>query len=130
MISGVAKVVLEVGDQDEAKAFWVERLGFDLVYDETYGDERWVEVRPPSGAPVLVLHRRAPGDSRPEVRDELPHSNVFFTCDDLAATYDELTARGVAFPAPPAQMHFGWWSMFEDQEGTRYALSPTPQGRP
>ena len=34
----------------------------------------------------------------------------------------ELRARGVEFPLPPARQHFGWWALFEDNEGTRYAL--------
>jgi hypothetical protein len=46
---------------------------------------------------------------------------VFFSCDDIEETYRELRDRGVEFPAPPAQMHFGWWSMLSDQDGTRYA---------
>jgi hypothetical protein len=46
----------------------------------------------------------------------LPTSNVFFCCDDLAETYDELRSRGVEFPQPPVELSFGWWSMFQDQE--------------
>jgi hypothetical protein len=34
----------------------------------------------------------------------------------------ELAARGVRFPTPPTKAHFGWWAMFEDNDGTRYAL--------
>lgn len=125
MITGVSRVVVPVDDQDEAKRFWIDKVGFELAYDETYGQERWLEVRPPNGSPVLVLAARSAGEQKPEVRDELPHSNIFFTCDDIQQTFEEMTARGVTFPAPPSQQHFGWWSMFEDHEGTRYALSPT-----
>jgi lactoylglutathione lyase len=28
----------------------------------------------------------------------------------------------VKFPLPPARQHFGWWALFADNEGTRYAL--------
>ena len=129
MITGVNKVILAVDDQEQAKTFWVDKVGFDVAYDQSYGDERWVEVRPPSGAPVLVLTRRSVDDPRPDVGDALPHSNVFFTCEDIAQTYEEMKARGVRFAAPPTQMHFGWWAMFEDDEGTRYALSPTSKDR-
>jgi lactoylglutathione lyase len=34
----------------------------------------------------------------------------------------ELTGRGVAFATPPHQQHSGWWSLFEDPDGSRYAL--------
>jgi hypothetical protein len=45
-----------------------------------------------------------------------------YTCDDDGATHAELAARGVEFPAPPQTLQFGWWSMFCDEEGTRFAL--------
>jgi len=122
MISGVRKIIVPVADQERAKEFWTDKIGFATTYDQTYGDERWVEVTPPDGSVVLVLSPRAPGEPRREVRDQLPHSDIFFSCDDIQRTYEEMTDRGVKFPAPPAEMHFGWWSMFEDYEGTRYVL--------
>jgi len=123
MISGVHKVVVPVGDQAKAAAFWTERIGFTLTRDETYGDERWIEVTPPDNSVVLVLSPRDAGDVRREPpHEQLPHSDLFFTCADLRQTYEELTARGVAFPVPPAEQHFGWWSLFADEDGTRYAL--------
>jgi predicted enzyme related to lactoylglutathione lyase len=120
MISAVAKIVVPVSDQDRARAFWTEALGFEAVRDETFSDERWIEVAPPGGGPVLVLSPRS--EDRADVADDLPHSPVFFTCDDVEATHRELTERGVAFPLPPRRQHFGWWSLFEDPDGTRYAL--------
>jgi predicted enzyme related to lactoylglutathione lyase len=120
MISAVAKVVVPVHDQDRAKAFWTETVGFEARRDETFGGERWIEVVPPGGGPVLVLSPRS--EPRRHVADELPHSPVFFTCDDVEATYRELSERGVAFPLAPRRQHFGWWSLFEDPDGTRYAL--------
>jgi predicted enzyme related to lactoylglutathione lyase len=122
MITGVSKVVVPVDDQQQAVEFWTQRLGFELRRDESYGDERWVEVSPPSGAPLLVLSPRSTGDPRREVPDDLPHSPVFFDCADIEATHRELVQRGVAFPVPPSRQHFGWWALFEDPDGTRYAL--------
>ena len=90
MIDSVAKVVVPVDDQERALEFWTTRAGFAPARDETFGDERWIEVAPPRGGPVLVP-------------DLLPHSPV-------------------EFPAPPVQMHFGWWAMFADPDGTRFAL--------
>jgi predicted enzyme related to lactoylglutathione lyase len=122
MISGVGKVVLPVDDQERAKEFWTTRMGFELRRDESYGDERWIEVSPPDGAPLLVLSPRPLDEARRDVADELPHSPVFFNCADIEATYRELTQRGIEFPTPPQRQHFGWWSLFEDPDGTRYAL--------
>jgi lactoylglutathione lyase len=103
------------------------QIGFTVAVDEPYGDqERWIEVVPPDKGVALVLSRRQPGEVRPEVPELLPHSPVLFTCDDLQQTYQELTGRGVSFPTAPTKMPFGWWSLFEDDEGTRYALEQRP----
>jgi predicted enzyme related to lactoylglutathione lyase len=121
MITGIGKVVVPVDEQERAKEFWITRVGFDLRTDEVYGDERWIEISPPAGGPVLVLSPRA-DDPRPAVADQLPHSPVFFSCPDIERTYGELRDRGVQFPLPPQQLPFGWWALLEDPDGTRYAL--------
>jgi lactoylglutathione lyase len=122
LIAGVSKVVVEVDDQARALRFWTETLGFELHQDTPYGEERWVEVRTPDERLILVLSPRR--HERPSVPDMLPTSNVFFYCNDLAETYEELCSRGVDFPQPPVELSFGWWSLFQDQEGNRFALHP------
>ena len=62
--------------------------------------------------------------------DHLPTSNVMFRCGDLSVTYEELSARGVAFPQPPVEQPFGSWSMFDDPEGNRFALEQTESDAP
>jgi predicted enzyme related to lactoylglutathione lyase len=97
-------------------------MGFELVQDSPYGDERWLEVRAPDSVVTVVLGLRQ--GEPPTAPKQLPTSNVFFYCDDLHRTYDELRARGVEFPQPPVRQPFGWWSMFQDSEGNRFALTP------
>ena len=46
MISGVRKVIVPVADQQAALEFWTTGMGFELVRDDAYGDERWIEVTP------------------------------------------------------------------------------------
>jgi lactoylglutathione lyase len=122
MVRGISQVVLEVDDQDRALAFWTDAMDFELVQDAPYGDERWLEVRTPDGAVTIVLSRRQ--GERPTAPEELPTSNIMFYCDDLPGTYDELKARGIEFPQPPVEQPFGWWSMFQDTEANRFALTP------
>jgi lactoylglutathione lyase len=121
----VKQLIVPVDDQERAKRFWVEQMGFELTSDETLGDERWIEVSPPGQVLTLVLSRREPHEIRHEAPEHLPHSAIFFTCDDLEKTYQELSERGVKFAVRPEKQPFGWWSMFEDQEGTRFALGQT-----
>ncbi|HEX2361907.1 MAG TPA: VOC family protein [Jiangellaceae bacterium] len=122
MITNVAKVVVPVDDQQAALEFWTTTMGFSLARDDRFGDERWIEVKPPHQDLLLVLSPRQPDEPRRTVPDSLPHSDLFFDCPDIEATYAELVARGVKFPLPPARQHFGWWALFEDNDGTRYAL--------
>ena len=122
MIEGVQKLVVEVEDQDRARRFWTEAMGFTLAQDSPYGDERWIEVRTPDRNTVIVLSLRL--GEPPLGPEELPTSNIFFYCDDLPRTYEELEARGVEFPQAPVEQIFGWWSMFQDNEGNRFALQP------
>ena len=131
MISGVSKVVIEVEDQDRAKRFWTETMGFGLVQDAPYEEERWLEVRSPDRATNLVLELRTGEPAERRVTpDHLPTSNVMFRCDDLTVTYEELSARGVDFPQPPVEQPFGSWSMFDDAEGNRFALEQTESDAP
>jgi catechol 2,3-dioxygenase-like lactoylglutathione lyase family enzyme len=122
MIRGVNQVVLMVDDQERAKKFWSETMGFEIVEDSPYGDERWIAVLTPDGHTRLVLSLRHGDEPTLAAPAEMPSSNVMFYADDVEAAYRELSERGVAFPTPPSKQFFGWWSVFEDSDGTRYAL--------
>jgi predicted enzyme related to lactoylglutathione lyase len=123
MVGGVTQVVVEVEDQERAKRFWTEQLGFELAQDTPYGQERWLEVRTPDKAVTVVLELRQ-GERPTAPHPSLPTSKVMFYAEDLQQTYQELTDRGVEFPQPPVQQPFGWWSLFADPDGNRFALVP------
>ena len=113
MIEGVSQVIVEVDDQDRASRFWTERIGVrapsrTAPYGEAGALDRGAGRGTRRQVLVLSLRRGDPSDARSE---ELPTSNVFFYCDDLPHTYDELRARGVEFPQPPVEQSCGWWSM-------------------
>ena len=125
MIDGVSQVMLQVpvSDQEQARAFWTETVGFELVSDQELGSERCIKVTPPDHKVVLVLGGPNPflADFHGDLPAQLPHSPVFFTCDDIQKTYQELKAKGVRFAQPPVQMFFGWSALFCDPDGNRYA---------
>ncbi|GAA1962284.1 glyoxalase superfamily protein [Amycolatopsis minnesotensis] len=123
-IRGVSKIVLGVQDQQRAKEFWSEIVGFTVTTDVPYDDSgaRWVEVTSADDRTVLVLSTDPADRKTFEGRGELPTSNFFFYADDIEKTYRELSAKGVEFPAVPEEQPWGWWSMFVDSEGNRFAL--------
>lgn len=123
MSTRVSKVVIPVDDQSAALAFWTERLGFEVVTDAPYGNERWLEVRAPDQGLTLVISQREAWEPHREPPAHLPTSPVMFDCDDIEETYRWMSANGVKFPQPPVQQPFGWWALFEDDQGERYALS-------
>ncbi len=121
MISAVRSVGLNIGDQDRAKEFWTNTMGFELIQDTPMGEgssaPRWIEVAPPDRNVILVLF--TPDESGSQVGT---FSNVIFTCDDIQKTYEELTGRGVEFAEAPTKQFWGWWAVFKDPDGNSYGL--------
>lgn len=126
MITSVRSVGIYVGDQDRAKQFWTETLGFNLVSDTPMGPEdggaRWIEVAV-SGSPVLLVLFTA-DDQRDRIGT---FSNVLFNCDDIQKTYEQLRAKGVEFTEAPVQQFWGWWAVFKDPDGNTYGLGQSGQ---
>jgi len=126
MITGVRSVGIYVRDQDQAKKFYTETLGFELLQDTPMGDgpdaARWIEVAPPDRSVLLVLF------TPPGQEDRVgTFSNILFACDDVPGTHQELTARGVQFVDEPRQEFWGWWASFQDPDGNTYGLGQRGQ---
>lgn len=126
MIAAASHVSLNVADQDRAKTFWTETMGFHLVQDTPMGEEggaRWLEVTPPDRNILLVLFTIKFDETKVGFLND-----VIFTCDDIHRTYEELSARGVEFPDPPSEQFWGWWATFKDPDGNLYGLGQREDG--
>ena len=132
MIQKLSHTTLFVADQDEAKDFYVNKLGFEVRMDNAMGAFRWLTVGP-KGQPdfQLILMKLAPfGRMTAENAETLKNiiksgmvaAGVFETAD-CRQTYDELTARGVKFPSPPEEKFYGIEAVFEDPSGNRFSLT-------
>lgn len=119
MIKGVKFVSIPVRDQKQAVRFWTEKLGFEVLTDQPFNDQqRWVELGIP-GAPTRVVPFVMEGwDQRIG-----QFMNVVFYSDNVEKTYQELTARGVEFLAPPKKEEWGTSAIFKDQDGSQFVLS-------
>ncbi|HSB09564.1 MAG TPA: SpoIIE family protein phosphatase [Blastocatellia bacterium] len=93
-------VKIFVRDQDRSLRFYLDQLGFSLVYDaRLQSGERWVAVAPPDGTAILALV--APARESREYKLIGRATQVAFVTDDVIAKYGEWSKRGVKFRRPP-----------------------------
>jgi catechol 2,3-dioxygenase-like lactoylglutathione lyase family enzyme len=120
----IATVTLVVADYDEAIAFYVGKVGFELVEDTAMGDgNRWVVVAPAGGGAALLL-AQADGERQAErVGDQTGGRVAFFLrSDDFAADHRRMTDAGVRFLEQPRTEPYGTVAVFEDVYGNRWDL--------
>src|SRR6266542_700617 len=118
MLKRLTNVNVWVHDQDEALAFYTEKLGLELRDDVTLpelGDFRWLTVGVP-GQDVAITLMAVPGPPAfdAEMRDQIMAlvakggaSGLFFSTEDCRATYEELKGRGVEFQGEPTEQPYG-----------------------
>ena len=97
---GFHAVKIFVRDQDRSLRFYLDQLGFNLVYDtRLQSGERWVAVAPPDGTALLALV--APKSGTREYKLIGRATQVAFVTDNVIAKYREWSDRGVRFGRPP-----------------------------
>jgi len=131
MITGLSHTPIWVLDQDEALAFYTEKLGFELHTDATTDDFRWLTVTAP-GKPDHRLVLLVPGP--PMMDDESARQLKAliakgalgagaFDTDDCRATHAQLSARGVSFLSEPAERFYGVEATFRDNSGNWFSMT-------
>jgi predicted enzyme related to lactoylglutathione lyase len=131
----ITNAQLWVHDQDEALAFYTEKVGMEVRADVTMpelGDFRWLTVGPVGQPEVSIVLMAIPG---PPVMDAETGEQVsalmakgfagtvFLTTDDCQASYEELRGRGVEFSEQPEQRPYGIDSSFRDPSGNSIRLT-------
>jgi catechol 2,3-dioxygenase-like lactoylglutathione lyase family enzyme len=126
---------LWVHDQDEALAFYTDKLGFEVRSDVTLaelGDFRWLTVGPPAQPDIAIVLMAIPGppvmdaETEEQVRTLMAKGfagTVFLTTDDVNASYQELKGRGVEFTEQPEERPYGIDSAFRDPSGNHIRLT-------
>ena len=134
MIDRISHVNVWVTDQDEALAFYRDKLGLEVREDVTMpemGGFRWLSVGPPGQPGVAFVLMAIPGppvldaDTAEQLRSVLAKGAMgalFLTTKDAQATYEELKARGVEFTSEPTQMPYGIDAPFRDPFGNAFRL--------
>jgi predicted enzyme related to lactoylglutathione lyase len=131
----IANAQLWVHDQDEALAFYTERLGMEVRTDVTLaemGDFRWLTVGPAGQPDVSIVLMAIPGppvfdaETAEQVRSLMAKGaagTIFLTTDDCQASYEELKGRGVEFVDAPEERPYGIDSSFRDPSGNHLRLT-------
>jgi catechol 2,3-dioxygenase-like lactoylglutathione lyase family enzyme len=137
MLKQLTNVQVWVHDQDEALAFYTEKLGFELRDDVTVsemGNFRWLTVGVPGQPDVALALMAVPG---PPVFDDETRGQImalmakgaagglFFTTDDCRASYEELSGRGVEFQQEPTEQPYGIDAGFRDPSGNQMRMLQT-----
>ncbi|MGA0607421.1 VOC family protein [Phenylobacterium sp. VNQ135] len=119
----LAQLSYLVRDYDEAIAFFVGKLGFELVEDtDMGGGKRWVVVRPAGGQTGLLL-AKATGDQADMVGKQAGgRVFLFLETDDFDRDHRRMIAAGVRFREAPRREPYGTVAVFEDLYGMGWDL--------
>jgi uncharacterized glyoxalase superfamily protein PhnB len=131
----IANAQLWVHDQDEALAFYTEKVGMEVRADVTLpemDDFRWLTVGPVGQEDVSITLMAIPGppvmdaETAEQVKTVMAKGfagTVFLTTDDCQASYEELKGRGVEFTEQPEERPYGIDSGFRDPSGNSIRLT-------
>jgi catechol 2,3-dioxygenase-like lactoylglutathione lyase family enzyme len=135
MLKQLTNTQVWVHDQDEALAFYTEKLGLELREDVTVpelGNFRWLSVGVPGQQDVAITLMAIPGPPvfEAETQDAIKTlvakgvaSGLFFATDDIQATYEELKGRGVEFSQEPTEQPYGVDAGFRDPSGNQMRVA-------
>jgi len=118
-------VALVVRDYDEAIAFYVGKLGFELIEDtDLGGDKRWVLVAPPGSHEArLLLARAVTPEQSARIGDQTGgRVFLFLHTDDFRRDYERMREAGVRFCEEPREERYGTVVVWEDLYGNRWDL--------
>jgi catechol 2,3-dioxygenase-like lactoylglutathione lyase family enzyme len=134
MLKQLTHVSVWVHDQDEALAFYTEKLGLELREDVTVpelGNFRWLSVGVPGDEGVSITLMEVPGppvfDAETKAQIEAVVAKgaalgLFFRTDDVHGTFEELKSRGVEFQQEPTQQPYGVDAGFRDPSGNQMRM--------
>ncbi|QVQ50806.1 VOC family protein [Spiractinospora alimapuensis] len=132
MITGFGISSVFVRDYEEAKEFFVEKLGFEPRFDTEIGEGfRWVTVGP-AAAPNFQLNLVVPQPPNYSEEDSAAILGLLakgtlsggaWHTDDCRATHREYSARGVEFLQEPQERPYGVEAVFRDPSGNWYSLT-------
>ena len=132
MINGISIVSVWVLDQDSAREFYTEKLGFELTNDiKLDNGMRWMTVRPPGDASQEFLlmdpsHSMLDDQTAVQVRALVAKGALspgVMATSDCRGDYEVLVKRGVEFTQPPAERPYGVEAILRDNSGNWFSFT-------
>jgi catechol 2,3-dioxygenase-like lactoylglutathione lyase family enzyme len=117
-----------VSDQEEARQFSVDQLGFRMAEDKQLGDYRWLLVQARDNEEVSLNLETARTDEEKALVGHQAATQPLFSLstDDCLRDYAELKSRGVKFDGEPKVMPYGTGVMMQDLYGNKIYLNQEP----
>ena len=121
MIKRISSTGVRVTDHDRAYDFYVNKLGFEVRRDEVVESGYfWLEVAPSGADTSLAVGPPTSEDSSVPLGG---FAHIVFDTDDIRATYEELSGRGVRFVEEPTEKPWGGvQAQFVDPDGNIFVL--------
>ena len=136
MIQRLSHTNIYVLDQERAKRFYTEKLGFEVRNDMVLGTFRWLTVGP-KGQPDLELILMAIQPSQfmdeatcatmRQLLEKVGLSSGVFETADCQKTFEELKAKGVEFVHPPTERPYGIEALMKDDSGNWFSMVQRPR---
>jgi catechol 2,3-dioxygenase-like lactoylglutathione lyase family enzyme len=132
MIKKLSHATIYVTNQEEAKKFYTEKLGFEVWTDVTMEGFRWLTVGPKTQPDLYIvlmepkagfMFDEATVKSLRELIQKGALGAGVFDTEDCKATYEELKGRGVEFLSPPQERPYGIEAIFKDNSGNWFSLT-------
>ncbi len=124
-MSTIGCISLLVKDYDEAIAFFVDKLQFELREDtDLGGGKRWVLVAPPGSTGTCLLLARAATKEQAACVGNQTGGRVFLFLhtDDFQRSYAAMKQQGVTFLELPREEVYGTVVVFQDLYGNKWDL--------
>lgn len=117
----LSKVTLYVNNQEQAKSFWLDKMGFKVVLENEMGPGfTWLEVGSEDSNTSLVLYNKEMMKKQnPSVSVECP--SLLFSTTDIDSEYKRLEEVGVKVDEL-MKMPYGSMFTFYDQDGNGFIL--------
>lgn len=121
MINKIGKITVYVADQQQAKDFWLNKIGFVLKFEQPIGPNfSWIEVGPNEDEfTTLVLYSKSAMEQQNP--SAVAHPSILFSTTDIESAYEKMKQNGVEVE-DMMRMPFGTMFNFKDQDGNRYIL--------